>query len=255
MSDPPTETRRGARTPSLVPAEIVDALSDGETSTVNFMEQFALDLDRLVECRLPEVRPRQRLMDLSLKARLTQAGRLLAEVSPQQRLYERVANEPDTVRAVAAFAAVHAEDSGASAALVSLRPFADDPHFSVREWAWIALRDRHGDAVVDLVPDLARWAADPSPNIRRFGSEVLRSRGVWSRHLGPVRADPEIASPVIGELRADPHRYVQLSVGNWLNDAGKDHPRWVSDLCASWLSNQPAASTKFICRRGLRNLR
>lgn len=254
MSGPTSTGRRGARAPYLVPPDIVIALSNGEISTANFMEQFALDLDCLLEARLPECESSERLMDVPLKARLTLAGKRLAGAVPPDSLHERICAEPDTLRAIGAFAVVQSVGDDPADALGRLRPFADDPHFGVREWAWIALRDRHGDAVAGLVPDLTEWALDPSPNIRRFSSEVLRGRGVWSRHLAPVRRDPVVALAVIDELRADPHRYVQLSVGNWLNDAGKDHPRWVADLCAAWLSDSPVAATRYICRRGLRNL-
>ncbi len=54
-------------------------------------------------------------------------------------------------------------------------------------------------------------------------------------------------------MRAGPARYVQLFVGNWLNDAGKDNPAWVRPLADRWGRADP--NTARILARGLRNLR
>jgi 3-methyladenine DNA glycosylase AlkC len=239
--------------PSQVPVDVVEDLSRGICSTVNFMEQFALDVDELIAARLPEVRPATSLMGLKLKDRLITAGELLAAAVPDADLHERVKGEPDTIRSIAAFG-VTARSDCLGEALDALRPFADDSHFGVREWAWIALRHHGGDEVVTLVPELSSWALDRSPRVRRFSSEVLRSRGVWAKHLLPVKRNPSLALPVIASLRGDRDRYVQLSVGNWLNDAGKDHPVWVRELCDTWRADSAALATSAICRRGLRNL-
>lgn len=136
-----------------------------------------------------------------------------------------------------------------------LRPFADDRHFGVREWAWIGLRDSLVENMLELHASLATWSHSAAPNVRRFASEITRPRGVWCRYLRYLRRDPAKAGAILEPLRSDESRYVRLSVGNWLNDAGKDNPEWVHSICSRWLEESPTQHTQWICARGTRSMR
>ena len=130
----------------------------------------------------------------------------------------------------------------------------DSSNSGLREWAWIVIRD---DLVMELeqaIELLVSWTADPSKNIRRFASELTRPRGVWCKHISVLRNKPWLGLPILAPLSSDHAKYVQLSVGNWLNDAGKDHPKWVTDLCAEWIKNSPTKETGKICKRAMRSL-
>jgi len=83
--------------------------------------------------------------------------------------------------------------------LAAIRPLADDSHFGVREWAWIAVRP-HLAADLDQAIALlaAEWTSDRSERIRRFASESIRPRGVWCAHLSVLKKEPERALPVLG---------------------------------------------------------
>ena len=44
-------------------------------------------------------------------------------------------------------------------------------------------------------------------------------------------------------------------MANWLNDATKDQPDWVRNLCAQWLERAPGDATRRICQRAQRSLK
>ncbi|MBX9633388.1 MAG: DNA alkylation repair protein, partial [Magnetospirillum sp.] len=134
--------------------------------------------------------------------------------------------------------------------LTLIRPLADDRHFGVREWAWLGIRAHVVADPMAALTLLAPWTAEASPYLRRFASEATRPRGVWCSHIGLLRTDPLPGLKVLEPLKADSERYVQDSVANWLNDAGKDHADWVRGLCTGW----SGAASPYIIKRALRNL-
>jgi 3-methyladenine DNA glycosylase AlkC len=48
---------------------------------------------------------------------------------------------------------------------------------------------------------------------------------------------------------------VRDSVGNWLNDASKTQPEWVTRICSDWQKQSPTRDTAYIIRRATRSLR
>lgn len=243
--------RRGALRPSLVPAAVKAQLEAGVLETANFMEQFAVDLERLLSCRMPELAGRINPA-LPLKRRLFAAALHLAGVTDPEKIWTRVASECDTLRAIGAIAIGASGTLPAQRRLILLQPFADDDHFAVREWAWIGLRESMGEALEGLLPQLRLWASSSSPSIRRFASEITRPRGVWCKHLAFARNDPRSCVALLDLLMTDAAPYVQRSVGNWLNDAMWASPQWVRYYCDDWMGRTGNAATSSICRRALR---
>jgi 3-methyladenine DNA glycosylase AlkC len=71
---------------------------------------------------------------------------------------------------------------------------------------------------------VARWARDPSAQVRRLASEGSRPRLPWGLRLHALVADPTPMLPILETLQDDPSPAVRRSVANHLNDIAKDHP-------------------------------
>ncbi len=160
----------------------------------------------------------------------------------------------DIVRCWACYARV-AVCENLKDALHATQPFAIDPHFGVREIAWMAVRDRICADPILAVTSLVPWTASQDACMRRFASEATRPRGVWAKHIGEFKRNPEPARPLLDLLCSDSSRYVQDSVANWLNDAAKDNPDWVKTVCASWKRESDSKATAYIIKRAQRSLK
>lgn len=138
--------------------------------------------------------------------------------------------------------------------LQAIRPFAADGHFNVREYAWIDVRKTIVQNLPESIAILSVWATDGDENIRRFASEVTRPRGVWCEHIEILKQNPELGLPILEPLKSDTSRYVQNSVGNWLNDASKTRPEFVRELCKHWEKESDTKETQYIIKRALRTI-
>lgn len=260
--------RKGAARIALIPPPVLAALNEGLLPTVNLNEFLALDLPRLATAVAAHV-------GLDHKAeRLVDTLAMLPAFTPMRRhahvaraLYDLAADHPAR-DAVAHALATHPSDvarcwaaqwvsfSGLPLAdqLQAVTRFAADPHFGVREIAWMAVRDAIAADVSVAIDLLAGWVHDQDPSLRRFASEATRPRGVWCAQIEALKREPWQGLPLLEPLRADPSRYVQNSVANWLNDAAKTQPEWVVAVCERWARENAGESTRYIVRRAQRSL-
>jgi 3-methyladenine DNA glycosylase AlkC len=247
-------SRRGARTPDLVPAEVRSMLERGGESA-NHMEQIAMDMAALFAYEFPELSGRASgLKAGGLVHKMRLGGAILWKELGESGWEVAATSASDSVRGWGAMAVGACPDLTLHERFASIRPFAADPHFAVREWAWLAVRPQVCADPRGSLSLLEPWTHLGDPNLRRFASEVTRPRGVWSSHIPLLKAEPWLAAELLGELRADSSRYVQNSVGNWLNDASKTRADWVAAICDAWLARAPEPATIRICARGRRSV-
>jgi 3-methyladenine DNA glycosylase AlkC len=187
-------------------------------------------------------------------ARMRAGGQiLLSRLGPEAP--ERLLDHPsDTVRSWACFALGFQAGLSLETLLKRITPLADDRHWGVRETAWMAARPAVSDDLEKAIRLLGRWSQSDRENLRRFGSEISRPRGVWCTHIERLKSDPGLALSILEPLHADHSRYVQNSVANWINDASKTRPDWAREVCAKWTKKSDAPATKYIVKRGLRTL-
>jgi len=260
--------RKGAARIALIPDEVLSALEQGGIPTANLNEFLAVDLAVLAPAVADAIG-----LDASHE-RLLDTLAMLGSFKPLRRhgliahaLYDMTAqsSNPD---AVAHGLATHPSDMARGWAaqwvaysgwplarqLQAQVRFAADPHFGVREMAWAAVREEtitHLDEALDV---LQFWVQDDNENIRRFATELTRPKGVWCAPIRALQSNPEKALVLLEPLKADPSRYVQNSVANWLNDASKTQGPWVEALCARWLNESSDSATHYIVRRARRTI-
>lgn len=263
MPHPP---RKGARRVAEIPPETLAAINRGEIDTVNLVEYVATDVAQLLPAaakrialdpahpeilatlaRLPALKPMQR--------HWAAAGALHRAIADDAARRQALASQrSDILRQWAAMFNGLDEGKTLSQRLSSALPVAADPHFGVREIAWLAVRNAVVAEIEQALELLLPWVNEADANLRRFASELTRPRGVWCAHIEPLKKDPTPGLPLLQALRADPSRYVQDSVANWLNDAAKTRPDWTRRVCGDWLEGNTSKATAYICRRGLRSV-
>jgi 3-methyladenine DNA glycosylase AlkC len=263
---PPT-IRRGARRMSDVPPDVLAELSRGTAQSANLMEWLATDMGALasvVAATVPCAKLTRSLREcseamlgLSITQRLQLAGRAVAQAIPALSgpEFEFLArHESDLVRQWACYAVNAAEAPlPLSARLSASLRFAADANMTVREAAWMSFRPHLARSLAEGLILLEPLSRDADARVRRFAIEVTRPRSVWGSHVVPLKKEPQRAQALLENTRADPARYVQLAVGNWLNDASKTRPDWVLALASRW-SREGNRSTDFIVRRGMRSI-
>lgn len=249
---------RGASRMSDIDPEHLVALNEGRVQARTLAEALAIDHSALLMHAVPGASvvlmdEARRAQQLGIVRRMGAIGLALRQYcAPDVR--KALASHPsDTVRGWTCFAAV-SPVADVDELLVSIRSLADDEHFAVREWAWMAVRPGLGQDLSRAISLLSGWTTEESDRLRRFASEVLRPRGVWARHIGELKEQPELGLPILEPLRADASRYVQDSVANWINDASRTRPDWVTELCARWATESPTPETQRITARALRSV-
>ncbi|GAB1306984.1 DNA alkylation repair protein [Bacillus altitudinis] len=262
--------RKGARKGTDIPHDVLFLLNQGKIESVNLTEWLAVNHMTLLHHVLPSVGLDHHLDGLTSKITQQKAesgmkairliGQLLDEVLQKENgekqtevLQAFTHHVSDSVRCWAAYMN-KPRLSTLEEKLAYIQPFAADPHFGVREIAWMSVRESLTDQLDQSIEHLTAWAKSNDENIRRFSVEAIRPRGVWTKHIESLKQEPMRAQPILDLLKSDPSTYVQDSVGNWLNDASKTQPNWVINLCEQWLKDSDTKATSRIVKKAKRTI-
>ncbi|MGC4233663.1 MAG: DNA alkylation repair protein [Niabella sp.] len=260
--------RKGARSIKEIPQDILEQLNRGELETVNLVEWLAVDQQFLLKYLLKQTQREHYLEPIitsvaQLKKQTVNTineaiGTGLFEQAIKNRdddfLMMLLNHKSDLVRCWATYTISKNQELSIEETLEQIQIFAADKHFGVREIGWMSVRKKITANLEKSIVILSSWTTNNDENIRRFTTEATRPRGVWCEHIEALKQDPELALSILEPLRSDPARYVQDSVGNWLNDAGKTQPGFVSALCRRWEKESPTKETQYIAKKALRTI-
>lgn len=219
-------------------------LESGISECRTLQETVAVNMLTLVRTLFPSLD--LNLEGLSLPKRMYFIAQKIHETYGYDTKKHLETHSSDLIRGWACFM-VTVEDFPLNQAMMALKSLAQDSHAGVREWAWMALRPKVNTDPLEAIKCLKDFVHDPNPFLRRFAVEVTRPRGVWASHIPLLKQEPWHGLMLLNPLKTETQRYVQNSVANWLNDAGKSQPEWVKEICAE------AKWHPYILKRALRN--
>ncbi len=261
------KNRKGARKSQDIPKDVLALLNKGEIPTVNLTEWLAVDQTELIKNAFPKIGLKDSIEPITKaieqqKKPSTMSSIKLIGLSLYQHCGNSLASiigllsnhESDTIRCYATYLIALNTDLTISEKLEQSRKLIADKHFGVREIVWMALRPEIEKNLSESIHILSKWTNDSDQNIRRFTTESTRPRGVWCKHIETLKENPEQALPILEPLKSDKSKYVQDSIGNWLNDASKSNPDFVIGLYKKWKSESPTAETEKILKRALRTI-
>jgi 3-methyladenine DNA glycosylase AlkC len=257
-----SQPTKGYASLKAIPRDYLDRLERGEIETRTLSEGLAINYRTLFHNVLPDHKAAVEAAYQetgAIVSNMQVGGRMLYELAQEGKidLFELVHHTSDTVRCCVAYAYQAMPLENVRDRLWANRPFAADPHFGVREVAWLSVRPHilEDDVLKAALTELELFVQDADEGIRRFATELSRPRGVWCAHLKLLKQNPTLGFPLLDPLKADPSPYVRNSVANWLNDASKTHPEWVEEVTETWLVESPTKETKSLVARATRTLR
>ena len=260
--------RKGARSKKDIPESILIQLNYGEIECANVVEWSAIDRKKLLENILIK-HSREHYLSAVLccidnleKQTINTINEAIGEellnqitIHNDSSFLQIILRTPsDLVRGWGAFIIGKDTTLTLEQMFQKIQPFAADKHFNVREEAWGAVRHHIIKDLEESIVILSKLAMDENENIRRFASEVSRPRGVWCKHIEELKQNPELALSILEPLKSDKSKYVQDSVGNWLNDASKTQAEFVKKLCERWENESMTNETKYIIKKALRTI-
>lgn len=264
-----TSIRKGAKSFKELSPEILLQLNNGEIESANLIEWLAIDKTLLLK-NILEQNERMLYFEVivekinNLKKKTVNTidqtiGATLYAQACQNNDFDLLENlklhNSDAVRCWACYFIADNITLNIHEVLEQIQPFAADSHFGVREVSWLSVRNLIINNLTESLQILTEWTIHPDPNLRRFASEATRPRGVWCQHIEVLKQNPSLGLSILENLKGDPSKYVQNSVANWLNDASKNNPQFVINICKEWHIKSPNKHLVYITKRALRSIK
>jgi len=262
--------RKGARKAQDIPIKVLELLNDGKIESVNLTEWLAIDHLKLINTSFLEIGISEKNIKLiSEKIKIQKkpstmnttklVGSTLYDLYSTSKeinsIFDKLSSHlSDSIRCYAPYLKSLDEKLSINEKLNESEKLIADTHFGVREVVWMALRPEIDNNLEKSIDILNSWTNSKNENIRRFITESTRPRGVWCKHIDKLKEEPEIALPILRQLKSDKSKYVQDSIGNWLNDASKSKPEFVIELCNKWKIESPTKETERIIKRARRTI-
>ncbi len=118
------------------------------------------------------------------------------------------------------------------------------------EFAVRPLLQEHPEEVMD---ELIKWTLDENVHVRRLASEGVRIRLPWSKKLFVALDEFDRYMVILTNLKDDPEKFVQKSVGNNLNDLYKEAPQKADYIISKWEKSGQSKAQDWIIKHGRRN--
>jgi len=118
------------------------------------------------------------------------------------------------------------------------------------EYAIRPLLKEHSKEVMD---ELILWTTDENVHVRRLASEGVRIRLPWAQKLLVALEEYKRYTIILTNLKDDPEKFVQKSVGNNLNDLFKEAPEKAKYIIAQWEKTPTSKAREWIVKHGTRN--
>lgn len=118
------------------------------------------------------------------------------------------------------------------------------------EYAIRPLLKEHPQEVMD---ELIRWSQEDNVHVRRLACEGVRTRLPWSEKIFVALEEFDRYAIILTNLKDDPEKFVQKSVGNNLNDLYKDAPEKADYLISEWQKTPSSKAQEWIIKHGRRN--
>ncbi len=120
------------------------------------------------------------------------------------------------------------------------------------EFAVRPLIDKYPKEALKII---LKWSKDKNVHVRRLAGEGVRIRLPWAKKSLVALQEFRTYKKILTNLKSDPEKFVQKSVGNNLNDLMKENSAKAMEIISGWRKNNPSKETLWIIKHGLRSQR